>query len=103
MLNPHYDKQMSRTEPGPGKGNPDQGSSNVKSKSIPNVPTEHLVRARELIHQTGHTPEGLSAYDGGRRSLAEQGVKGHMITHELHLRGEELPNCQFCKKPGIYG
>lgn len=101
-LNPHYDKQMKRTEPGEGAGRPDQGSSKVKSKSIPNVPTEHLVRARDEIHNSVHTQEGLKSHDGPRRNLIEQGVKGHMITHELHLRGEGLPNCQFCQKPGAY-
>jgi hypothetical protein len=101
-LNPHYDKQLARTEPGGGAGRPDQGASNVKSKSIPNVPTEHLQRAQSAIHEAVHTPEGIKAHDGPRRNLIEQGVKGHMITHELHLRGEGLPDCQFCKKPGHY-
>ena len=101
-LNPHYEKQMARTEPGGGMDRPDQGSSNVKTKSIPNAATGQLQRAQSFIHGTIHTPEGIKEYDGPRRNLMEQGVKNHMITHELHLRGEGLPDCQFCKKPGHY-
>lgn len=101
-LNPHYMKQLSRTSPGGGAAQADQGSSRVKTKSIPNVSTPQLQRARDVIHQSMHTPEGVRDYDGPRRNMMEQGVKSHMITHELHLRGEELPSCQFCKKPGHY-
>ena len=101
-LNPHYSKQMQRSAPGAGAGAKDQGSSKVKTKSIPNVPTEHLQRARSLIHDSMHTQQGISEYDGPRRNMMEQGVKAHMLTHELHLRGEGLPDCQFCQKPGHY-
>lgn len=101
-LNPHYEKQLARTEPGGGAGRPDQGSSNVKSKSIPNAATPQLQRAQSAIHNGLHTTEGIMSFDGPRRNMFEQGVKNHMITHELHLRGERLPDCQFCKKPGHY-
>lgn len=101
-LNPHYDKQLARTEPGGGMGRPDQGTNRVKSKSIPNVPTEHLLRSQSLTHNFLHTQEGISELDQSRRSLMEMGVKNHMVTHELHLRGEALPDCKFCKAPGLY-
>jgi len=90
---------LKRTEPGRGHGIPDDGERGVpRVKSIPNVPTERLHHAQSFLHEAYHTPEGLHEFDDPRNTLIQQGSRGRMIKHELHLRGESprIEDCRFC-------
>lgn len=92
-----YKKSMARTEPGRGALIPDDGEGpRVKTRSIPNVPTERLHRAVEFAHGRIHTAEGLHSFDDPRRSLLETGMKIRATTHELRLRGEKPGDCTHC-------
>ena len=98
-FNPHFKKQMARTEPGPGADKPYEGiSTPPKSKGIPHASTKRLQEAQFGEHAEIHTMEGMRAHDGPRRSLIDRGVRNKMIGHELELRGAEkpFPDCKFC-------
>lgn len=83
---------------------PDDGNRGpVKTKSIPNVPTERLGAEQSRLHDLLHTTEGLRRHDGPRRELIDNGMKRKMIGHELMLRGSQTEDCIHCKPSGDTG
>ena len=68
----------------------------VRTKSIPNVPTDRLCVDLGRLHAMLHTPEGLHAFDMPRRSLFDNGMKGRRIATELARRGVAPTGCRFC-------
>lgn len=79
---------LARTEPGPGRDAKDDdvpGTSHLKLRSIPNVPTARLERRLE-VSRAEFTGLGLVRFDGPRRQLVEQGIHMLCIEHELNLR-----------------
>jgi hypothetical protein len=79
-----------RTEPGPGADKDDDGvpgTTKVKLRSTPHVPTARLLRRRDHLVWLCRTAEGLRSWDESRRSLIEQGCHLVVIEHELALRG----------------
>lgn len=69
----------------------------VRTRSIPNVPTARLLDDLRFLHNTYHTPDGLSKHEGARRSLVDNGRKILAIRAELTARCETsgIP-CQWC-------
>jgi len=93
---------MKRDQPGRGADVKDDGATSVpRTKSIPNVSTDRLLRAQTTLHTMVHTPGGLRAHSDTRRSLIEAGAKNKMVAKELHLRGvdSQFPDCKFCGNP----
>ena len=68
----------------------------VRTRSIPNVPTERLCVDLWRLHTMLHTVDGLRAFDGPRRNLFDQGVKARRIATELATRGLSPTPCRFC-------
>ena len=67
----------------------------VKNKSIPNVDDERLFDSIVQLHAANHTAEGLHAFEGPRRQLVNEGIKGRLITAELQRRGH-TGTCTLC-------
>ena len=68
----------------------------VRTKSIPNVDTQRLCVDLGRLHAMLHTVDGLRAFDGPRRSLYDNGMKGRRIATELARRGVAPTPCRFC-------
>jgi hypothetical protein len=80
---------MARSAPGNpldvDDGHP--GSMHVRIRSIPHLPTARLVRRVAHLNAILDSPDGMHAFDDGRRALVHLGVHRMAIVHELNMRG----------------
>lgn len=73
------------------------GSTKLRLRSVPHVDTDRLLARLRFLHDGFHTPHGLHAFDGPRRSLIDNGRIMIAIRDELAKRGvsHDLV-CRFC-------
>jgi hypothetical protein len=99
QMMPHFLRGMARDAPGRGAELPDDpeaSATNLRTRSIPNVPTERLRRHLEHLHAQVHTEEGLRQLDEPRRNIVHKAMKAKVTAHELRLRGEPTGECSLC-------